>query len=103
MSRKAEMLLAYMLDAVERFGQSLAQIDNHLLGGVWPQWNGESADAGDGADAALAYWYARLVDQRRTVIRLLDSLPRDVVGNELRRRFADAYDSRIDFSIPAGR
>jgi hypothetical protein len=81
MNHKTEIYTAYMLESAPRLGQEVAAIDNEVMAGTWSQYN----------------W------QHKTAIMAgLDALRHDVTGDEVRRRFAEAYDAVIDFSTPPG-
>jgi hypothetical protein len=80
-----ELWVEYLLTATTRLGHQLAEIDNQLAAGI------------EGVPQSVR---SVLEHSKGWITRALDSLPHDAVGDELRRRFAAAYDATIDFSTP---
>lgn len=81
MTHDKSLMKQYVLESVHDWGADVAAIDNEKLAGVWRECS---------------------LHHRQAVVQELDSLPRDAIGDEARRRFAEIYDATIDFSIPPG-
>jgi hypothetical protein len=80
---KCQVQTEYMLFKAAQLGAEAAMVDNELMAGTWRQCN---------------------VDHKAAIMRDMDALPHDAIGDEVRRQFAEAYDATIDFSIvPGGR